>query len=105
MGKLGWLSVRQLVVYHTVLQAHKTLKTGLPKHLYQTLTLSGGYPRSTRSAAIGQIRQDNRFTSQSTFKYRAMKYFNSVPVNVRVGSTATVKTKLKEWITTHIPID
>jgi hypothetical protein len=64
------------------LQAHKTLKTGLPKPLYQTLTLSGGYPRSTRSAAIGQIRQDNRFTSQSTFKYRAMKYFNSVPVNV-----------------------
>ena len=89
------------------LQAHKTLKTGLPKPLYQTLTLSGGYPRRTRSESIGQIRQDNRFTSQSTFKYMAMyfKYFNSVPVNVRVGSTATVKRKLKEWITTHIPID
>ena len=103
LGKLGWLSVRQLVVYHTVLQAHKTLKTGMPKPLYQTL--SGGYPRRTRSAAIGQIRQDNRFTNQSTFKYRAMKNFNSVPVNVRVGSTATVKRKLKEWIKTNIPID
>ena len=61
--------------------------------MYQTL--SGGYPRRTRSAAIGQIRQDNIFTSQSTFKYRAMKYFNSVTVNVTVGSTATVKKTIR----------
>ena len=71
--------------------------------MYQTL--SGGYPRRTRSAAIGQIRQDNIFTSQSTFKYRAMKYFNSVSVNVMVGSTGTVKRKLKEWFKTNIPIN
>ena len=36
LGKVGWLSVRQLVFYHTVLQAHKTLKSGVPKALYQS---------------------------------------------------------------------
>jgi hypothetical protein len=96
LDKMGWLSVRQLVFYHTVLQAHKTLKTGVPKPLHQSLT--GTYPRNTRGAAIGQIRHDDNFVSQSTFKYRAMQSYNIVPVSVRVGTTATVKRKLKQWI-------
>jgi hypothetical protein len=103
LDRVGWLSVRQLVFYHTVLQAHKTLKTGQPKPLHQSLT--GDYPYTTRGAASGQIRQDSSFSSQSTFKFRAMQYYNSVPVSVRVGSTATVKRKLKQWINTNIPID
>ena len=42
LDKVGWLSVRQLILYHTVIQAHKTLITGVPKPLYQSL--SGTYP-------------------------------------------------------------
>ena len=103
LDKMGWLSVKQLVFYHTVLQVHKTLKTGMPKPLHQSLT--GAYPRHTRRAASGQIRHDENFSSQSTFKYRAMQSYNSVPVSVRVGTTATVKRKLKQWIKTNIPID
>ena len=103
LDKVGWLSVRQLILYHTVIQAHKTLITGVPKPLYQSL--SGTYPRNTRNAAVGQIRQGNNFSSSSTFKYRAMQGYNSVPVSVRTGSTATVKRKLKQWIKTNIPID
>ena len=103
MDKVGWLSVRQLVFYQTFLQAHTTLKTGLPKPLHQSLT--GTYPRNTRNAASGQIRHDDNFLSQSTFKYRAMQSYNSVQVSVRVGTTATVKRNLKQWIKTNIPID
>ena len=103
LDKLGWLSIRQLVFYHSELQVHKTLKSGVPVSLYQALSVD--YPISTRSAANGQIRQDDSFSSQATFKYRAMKEFNSVPQDVRVGSTDTVKRKLKQWIKTNIPID
>ena len=70
LNKMGWLSVRQLVFYQTVLQAHKTLKTKVPQPLHHSL--SGTYPRDTRSAASGQIRNGNSFSSQATFKYRAM---------------------------------
>ena len=103
LGKVGWLSVRQLVFYHTVLQAHKTLKSGVPKALYQSF--SSTYPYKTRSAASGQIRQNQVFTSQSSFKYRAMQCYNQVPSSIRLGSTATVKRKLKLWIKSNIPID
>ena len=102
-NKMGWLSVRQLVFYQTVLQAHKTLKTKVPQPFHHSL--SGTYPRDTRSAASGQIRNDNSFASQATFKYRAMQDYNRVPASVRVGNTATVKKKLKQWVKTNIPID
>ena len=102
-GRVGWLSVKQLVYYHTVLQVCKTLKSGVPRALY--LALSDEYPRNTRNAARGQIRNSETFTSTATFKYRAMQWYNSVPADVRTGSISTVKKKLKKWISTSIPID
>ena len=101
LDKVGWLSVRQLIFYHTVLQAHKTLSVGLPRPLFHEL--SGEYPRNTRSATAGHIRQIGR--SKDTFKYRAAQFYNRVPTEVRVGSVATVKLKLKKWIKHNVPVD
>ena len=103
LSKMGWLSVKQLIFYHTVLQVHKTLKTKKPGPLYTSL--SSEYPYRTRGAAHGQIRQNESISVQTTFKYRAMQNFNSVPASVRTGYTATVKTKLKTWVKNNIPID
>ena len=103
LARVGWLSVKQLVVYHTVLQVCKTLESGVPRALY--LALSDKYPRNTRNAARGQIRNSEIFTSKATFKYRAMQWYNSVPSEVRAGSAPTVKKKLKKWISSSIPID
>ena len=103
LTRVGWLSVKQLVFYHTVLQVFKTLQSGVPRALY--LAMSDQYPRNTRNAARGQIRSSETFKSTSTFKYRAMQWYNSVPSDVRTGSTFTVKKKLKNWISSSIPID
>ena len=103
LRKVGWLSVRQLVFFHTVLQAHKTLITGVPKLLHHDLTLT--YPRVTRCATGGQLRQGSGFVSKGTFKYRAIQNFNMVPADVKTGSTANVKTKLKKWVIANIPME
>ena len=103
LDRVGWLSVKQLVFYHTVLQAQKTLNTGVPKYLYHSLSTE--YPRLTRSAASGLIRQNEGFLSTATFKYRASVFYNSVPMDIRTGSTVSVKRKLKKWIASNIPID
>ena len=66
LDKVGWLSVKQMVFFHTALQAHKTLQSRVPKTLYESL--SSNYPYRTRSAASGQIRQAEHITVQSTFK-------------------------------------
>ena len=101
LTKVGWLSVKQLIFYHTVLQAHKTLSTGRPLSMY--LSLSVEFPRETRSATSGQIRQTDRCTA--SFAYRATQHYNKVPPDVRSGSLGSVKSKLKRWIKTNLPIE
>ena len=101
LDKVGWLSVRQLIFYHTVLQTHKTLISRVPLHLYHSL--NNDYQRVTRSAEAGNLRQIKKCTS--TFQYRAVKYYNSVPVEVRTGTLETVKKKLKKWTRNNIPLD
>ena len=102
LARVGWLSIRQLIFYHTVIQTCKTLKTGRPKNLYESLSLD--YPRVTRNSTAENIRC-NRPTFPGTFRYQAEKYYKQVPVDVRTGTVATVKRKLKKWIAANVPID
>ena len=102
LNHVGWLSVRQLVFYHTALQTQKTISTGKPKALYQSL--SSSYPYETRSSTIGLIRENQDF-NQKGFRYRARQSYNKVPADIRKGSTQTFKRKLKQWVKQNIPID
>ena len=97
------MSVRQLVEFHTILQAHKTITTGKPRHLHADLTSS--YPYRTRSAARGLIRLEDSTASTKTFKHRAMVSYNRVPGDITRGSLETVKKKLKQWVLKNIALD
>ena len=101
LGRVGWMSVRQLIFYHTFLQVHKTMKTGLPRSLFESL--QGQYPYHIRNASNGLIRPN--FATRSTFKHRAAQQYNQVPADIRNGSLPTVKHNLRKWIKSNIPID
>ena len=103
LRRVGWMSVRQLIYFHTVLQAHKTLTSGVPRPLYAALATD--YPYQTRSASNGDIRFGDTNRSTNTFKYRAMVWYNSVPGVVKKGSLVSVKKKLKQWILLNVPLD
>ena len=47
LDRLGWLSIRQLIQYNTILQAHKTITTGKPTPLYNSI--STHHPYQTRN--------------------------------------------------------
>ena len=55
----------------------------------------------------GNIRLGEEDSSVNTFKYRAMMFYNSVPVpgTVQTGSLSTVKKKLKQWTLENEPLD
>jgi hypothetical protein len=38
-------------------------------------------------------------------EHRAVHWFNAVPVSVRTGILAAVKTKLRKWVRQNVPID
>ena len=103
LTKVGWLSIRQLIFFHTVLQAHKTILTGRPASLYKEL--NSEYPYRTRNATLGKIRLGENFQSKSSFKNRAAKSYNQVPAEIFSGSLPTVKFKLKTWVKQNVTID
>ena len=103
LKRVGWMSVRQLIFFHTVLQAHKTLTSGTPAPLFAALTTDQHY--RTRSVSRGNIKLQDGYKSTNTFKYRAQVFYNSVPVEVKIGSLATVKRKLKKWVLQNVPHD
>ena len=95
-------------MFHTVLQAVKTIKTGLPRVLHESISTE--HPCRTRSESRGLIRFGETFRGESSlvnlsFKHRAAHMYNMVPVSTRTGSIIEVKKKLKKWVCQNIPID
>ena len=108
LKRVGWLSIRQLVYYHTVLQAHKVIRTGKPAGIH--MTISTDHPYRTRSATNERIRYGESFQGGSSlivasFKHRAVHWFNQVSPEVYSGSLSVVKHKLKEWVRKNVDID
>ena len=108
LTRVGWLSIRQLVHFHTVLQAIKIISAGKPAITHETISTQ--HPCRTRNAANARIRFGETFRAESSllgtsFKYRAVKWYNQVPVQVFRGSQATVRCKLRNWVKENVPID
>ena len=92
----------QLIFYHTVVQTIKTLSSGLPRPIYDTLPTE--YPYRTRNCTQGLIRNEES-KGKTTFQNRAMHFYNMVPLEIRQGSIGTVKKKLNQWVQANVPID
>ena len=108
LKRVGWLSVRQLIYYHTVLQAHKVIKYGKPLGILDTI--STNHPYRTRNATSGRIRYGETFQGgsslvQASFKHRAVHWFNKVPPSVYSGELASVKHKLRVWVLRNVAVD
>ena len=106
LKQCNWLSINQLVFYHSALTVHRTLKSGLPEYLHQHL--STDHPLPTRLGDSGTIRLTGRHDSlvENSFLKRAARAFNQIPLDIREARTICVfKRKLKVWIKTNIPID
>ena len=59
LDRVGWLSIRQLIFYHTVIQAQKTIKTGKLSSIFESI--STVHPYRTRSASSDLIRYGETF--------------------------------------------
>ena len=58
LDKVGWLSVRQLEFFHTVLHAHKTINSGAPKPLHCCLLFPDQNPFFAQGIpGPGQLKQ------------------------------------------------
>ena len=97
-----WLSVNQLIHYHTVLQVHKVLISQKPVYFHQKL--SAAHPYNTRQVAGGSIWRGEE-SGGGGFCSRGSQAYNSLPTLIRKCKTLpTFKKKLKIWISANIPL-
>ena len=110
LTECGWLSISQLVFYHNVLQAYKTLATQRPGYLHNKFSRKFGannrYPTSLHTSNAIRIEQRIRTDlGLKNFTYVAAQQWNQLPVAIRRCPTLeSFKASTKRWIRMNINI-
>ena len=104
----NWLSVRQLSVFHTLMQVKKTLVQKQPSYLYDRL-VGGNRMRYARRIVPGREvvtgRKPRLSLIESSWRWRAAKYWAMLPREVKgITKLSTFKSKLKVWVRHNVDI-
>ena len=91
LHQIGWLSVNQLIFYHSVLLVYKVNLNKTPRYLHNMFSWSYNY--DTRQATGGLIRLRGKpklDVSKQSFRWRAANQFNQLPEDVRTSPTLAI---------------
>ena len=100
----GWLSVNQLVFYHSVLLVYSVRKNKTPRYLYDMHNkwIYRYLTRQAEAELIGLTRPRSE-TSRDSFGFRAASQFNMLPKEIRDADNISVfKTRVKVWTMANI---
>ena len=94
--RIGWLTVQQLIFYHTVILVYKIRKNNQPEHLAELLK------RDSRNNRIMIPRFNLQMTNRS-FTVRGADSWNLIPRTIREESKiGTFKKMLKDWVKNNV---
>ena len=106
LKQCGWLSVHQLVVYHSVVLVYRVLQNKSPRFLHSMF--SAEYTYNTKQARGGIIRHTRDLDlglTASSFRWRAARSFDDLPLEIRKLETVQkFKKATKLWIKQNIPL-
>ena len=104
LRQVGWLSVRQLCMYHSLMMVYKIRTTGRPT--YYARKFKRCFPRVTRYASGNSIHIQGRITTnirKQNFAYRAAQNWNSLPSDIRLTDKLCVfQRRLKIWVKDNV---
>ena len=103
LRQCNWLSIRQLVFYHTAIQVYKVKVSGSPVYISSKFK-----PSNTRSASQGTLLVPvvEKSTSSKSFIVRSASTWNHLPPEIRnLQSLNTFKVELKKWTRENINIE
>jgi hypothetical protein len=115
MKECGWLTVKQLMVYHSLIQLHKTMQNQTPTYLYSRVSSQLSlleeadeeqrtYYYQTRQHASGALRQlpgvEARLDlSERSWCWRAARSYHTLPARIKgLTKLSKFKAELKTWV-------
>ena len=94
--KLGWLTINQLIFYHSVIQVFRIRSSSQPEHLAKLLK------QDSRNSRIIIPNIDLR-VAQKSFTMRGSTSWNILPLSIRNQvKIGTFKKLAKQWILSNI---
>ena len=106
LRQIGWLSVKQLVVYHSLLLVFKINRDGKPGYLSEKLKKDFSYRtrQATGNCLVVQGTPDSDNT-KTAFVHRTTIMWNNLPLNVRkIQVFLKFKHEVKNWVMRNIEI-
>ena len=102
----GWMSVRQLAAFHSLVKVYKTLCSKKPVTLHNTLSKSFSY--RTRAATTGALVDNNKSMSEiskQSYLVCSTKLWNDLPPAIRQAKNIRqFKLQLKNWINVNVAL-
>ena len=108
LKQCGWMSVNQMVFFHTLILFYKTRQSKFPTALYNMA--SSEYSYNTREKSRGNFKVVSNTRLQSSlavqsFRWRSVEFWNKLPMNIKtIEKIEDFKKSLKEWTFENISI-
>ena len=115
LKQCGWLPVRQLLAYHSLVLLHKVIKQQQPDFLFKKITSGSGQPKTRQdtkySAAIAAagapeppaIDSCELEVSRKSWCWASPHLYRQLPVELCTEQESrNFKTRLKQWVTLHV---
>ena len=98
VDRLGWLNAKHLVQYHTACSLHKTLCTGAPAYIAQTIgpTRSAVHSHATRRSAELSLPRIRTEAGRRRLCYRGVALLNELNLSNAVPFKETLRSALLE---------
>ena len=117
MQQCGWMPIKQLMAYHSLVLLHKILQQQSPSYLYNKVT-SGSQDYNTRQAAdaaaalatVGVFDQPSVDSSEldlcrSSWCWASVKWYRQLPSNLHAEKKLSkFKTALKRWVASNVDV-
>ena len=103
LEQCNWLSIKQLIFYHTALQVWKVKASECPVYINNKFK-----PSNTRSSNQGTLLVPavEKATSSKSFIVRSASTWNHLPQDIRnIKNLSTFKVNLKAWTKENISIE
>ena len=95
---LNWLSVNQLICYHSLISVFKNRLHKDPKYLSDKMN------NDSRNGRI-MIPYQNLSLAANSFCYRSATQWNKLPASIRMSKNLRhFKTKIRQWVKQNVPL-